>query len=88
MSLLEKELKMTSHLDRNFFGVNDLNRGNALNAQQAQPAKTSYIWMEVFGDAGDENSTLDQVCEINSSQFQAPEVAADEFESIYLWFLA
>jgi predicted secreted protein len=79
---------MARHLDRNFCRGADMNRGNALNTRQAQPIKTSYTWKEIFGDLEGENSTFDQTCEINSVQFHAPAVAADEFESVYLWFLA
>jgi hypothetical protein len=79
---------MARQLDRNLYGVADLNRENAFNARQTQPVKTAYVWKEVFGDAGDENPTSDQTREINPTQFLAPEVDADEFESVYLWFLA
>jgi hypothetical protein len=87
-SQFEKGLKMARHLDRNFIGAAKLNRENALGARQAHPARTSYTWKEVFGDAWDGTSTSDQACETNPIQSQAPEVAADEFETIYLWFLA
>jgi hypothetical protein len=56
--------------------------------RQAQPAKTLYTWKEISGDVEDEISTSEQACEVNSAQILASEVDADEFESIYLWFLA
>jgi hypothetical protein len=79
---------MASHLDGNLYGTAELHQENASSARQAQPAKPSYTWKEIFGDAGDENPTSDQACEVNPAQFQTPEVDADEFESVYLWFLA
>jgi hypothetical protein len=87
-SQLEKELKMTRQLGRNLYGTTDLNRENAFGGRQAQPAKPSYTWKEIFGDAGDGDPTPNQACEVNPAQFQTPEVDADEFESVYLWFLA
>ena len=57
-------------------------------ARQAQPAKPLYTWKEISGDIEDEVQSSDQACELISAQFQASEVDADEFESIYLWFLA
>jgi hypothetical protein len=57
-------------------------------AKQAQPTNPSYTWKEISGDFEDEILTSDQACELNSTQIQASEVDADEFESIYLWFLA
>jgi hypothetical protein len=79
---------MARHLERNFYRGNGLNQGGALRARWAQPAKPSYTWKEVFGDVEEEGLTSDQICEINSAQFHVSEVDADEFESVYLWFLA
>ncbi len=79
---------MARHLERNYYETADLNGGNAPGASPAKPARISFTWKEIFGDAGDENLTSDQTCEINSAQFHAPGVDADEFESVYLWFLA
>jgi hypothetical protein len=80
-SRLEKELKMTRHLDRNLYGTAGLHQENAFSA-------TTYTWKEVFGDVEDENLVSGQACKLNLARFQAPEVDADEFEAVYLWFLA
>jgi hypothetical protein len=57
-------------------------------ARQVQPAKPLDTWKEIIGDVEDQIPPSDQACEVNSAHFQASEVEADEFESIYLWFLA
>jgi hypothetical protein len=56
--------------------------------KQAQPANPPYAWKEISGDIDDEVQSSNQACDLISAQFQASEVDADEFESIYLWFLA
>jgi glycogen debranching enzyme len=79
---------MARHLKRNFYESAGLHQEGVFRVLRAQPAKSSYTWMEVFGDVEDEDSVPGQPCEINSSQFYIPEVDVDEFESVYLWFLA
>ncbi len=79
---------MARQLKRKFYGGAGIHQGGALRARRAQPAKSSYTWKEVFGDVEEEGLTSIQTCEINSARFHAPEVDADEFESVYLWFLA
>jgi hypothetical protein len=85
---LEKESSMTRQLDNDAYGTFGLHPENAFNLRQAQPAKTCYTWKEVFGDAGDESPIPDQACEVDLARFQEPEIATDEFEAVYLWFLA
>lgn len=79
---------MTGHLDRNLYGTAGLQQENAFSARPAQPAKTTYTWKEAFGDVEDETPISVQACKLNLARFQAPEVDADEFEAVYLWFLA
>ena len=79
---------MARHLEHNLYGTAELRPENALSVRPAQPAKTTYSWKEVFGDAEDESPGSVQTCEGDLTRFQMPEVDADEFESVYLWFLA
>lgn len=79
---------MTRQLDRSLDRVAGPSRGNARSVPQQQPAKHLYTWDEIFGDSGEESSIAGQVGEANLDLFQAPEIDADEFEAVYLWFLA
>lgn len=79
---------MGRQLDHDPYGTFGLYTENAFSPRQAQPGKTCYTWKEVLGDAGDESPIPDQACEENLARFQDPEIATDEFEAVYLWFLA